>query len=138
MTGGHAPPQPVPHPGRQGLPVWAWALILGFGLLAVTAAAGISWLLSAGMDVFKDQARTALQEDAVVARHIGEIRVIETDLMRTGALPGAEDFAFRLEGSLGKGRVEARFISTFGSEILGKGTLYLDDGRTFPLPGDAD
>jgi len=126
------PPAP---PRRTGLPGWAWALIVVFSLLFATLAGGLVWIGSWGLDLFKEHAIESMQADPVIAEHIGEIQSAHIDLMKTGTLPGAEEFAFRVVGSRGAGIVQAEFTSTPGGERHGNGTLRMDDGTTHRLAG---
>lgn len=126
------PPSPA---RRTGLPGWAWALIVVFSLLFATIAGGLLWLGSWGLGLFKEHAIASMQADSVIAEHVGEIHSAHFDFMRSGTLPGAEEFAFRVAGTRGAGIVEAEFTSTADGERLGRGTLRMDDGTTYRLPG---
>ena len=127
------------HPGETpGLPAWGWCLI-GLGcLLAAAFAAVLAWGVSAGIGIFEEDALVAMQENAVITRYIGTVETAKVDYLRTGMLPSANGFALRVTGSRASGVVEAEFLTTFEGERLGRGTLRLDDGREFALPGRAD
>ncbi|MET3145518.1 UNVERIFIED_ORG: hypothetical protein ABIB63_001316 [Xanthomonas axonopodis] len=58
-------------------------------LLGMLALGALVWLMSIGWSLFADQARSALQADAVVQEHIGHIRDMRVDLYRTSLAPGA-------------------------------------------------
>lgn len=106
-----------------------------FGM--VVLAAGL-WLVGTGWSMFADQARTALQEDAVVQEHIGQIRSMRVDLLRTGMAAGGEEFVFDVEGDRGAGRVAATWVSAGADqEILSEGLLTLRDGTEYTLPAAA-
>ncbi|MBS7457026.1 hypothetical protein [Coralloluteibacterium stylophorae] len=95
----------------------------------------IDALYAEGMRMFQEQAQAALQADAAVAEHIGEIMVLEMDADATEAAPGEDTFVFDIAGSRGSGRVVADFITIDAdTEQLGPGTLRLDDGRAIRLP----
>lgn len=103
----------------------------------VVLAAGL-WLVGTGWSMFVDQARTALQDDAVVQEHIGQIRSMRVDLLRTGMAPGGEEFVFDVEGDRGAGRVKATWVSAGADqEILSEGLLTLRDGTEYTLPAAA-
>ncbi|MCC8617895.1 hypothetical protein [Xanthomonas vesicatoria] len=107
-----------------------------FGLLVMAASI---WLIGTGWSMFADQARTALQADAVVQEHIGQIRTMRVDLYRTGLAQGGEEFVFNVEGDRGAGRVQATWVSAGSDqEILSDGELILRDGRRFALPAADD
>ncbi|MCC8539049.1 hypothetical protein ACDH70_15390 [Xanthomonas axonopodis pv. poinsettiicola] len=103
-----------------------------FGVVVLAAA---MWLVNTGWSVFAEQARSALQDDAVVQEHIGQIRSMRVDLVRTGMAPGGEEFVFDVEGDRGAGRVQATWISAGADqEILSDGVLTLRDGTQYSLP----
>lgn len=96
---------------------------------------GVEELYAEGMRLFQEQAQAALQADAAVAEHIGEITALEMDALATEAAPGDDTFVFDIAGSRGSGRVVADFITVDAdTEQLGPGTLRLDDGRAIRLP----
>ncbi|KQQ84049.1 hypothetical protein ASF73_15880 [Xanthomonas sp. Leaf131] len=104
-----------------------------FGMLVIGA---LIWLIATGWSLFADQARTALQDDAVVQEHIGQIHAMRVDLYRTGLAPGGDDFVFNVEGDRGVGRVHATWVSAGAdSETLTDGTLTMRDGSEYALPG---
>ncbi|AVQ08477.1 TPA: hypothetical protein HH295_16385 [Xanthomonas vasicola pv. zeae] len=78
--------------------------VVRFGMLVLGA---LVWLISIGWSLFADQARSALQDDAVVQEHIGQIRDMRVDLYRTSLAPSGDEFVFDVEGDRGTGRVHA-------------------------------
>ncbi|USI98998.1 hypothetical protein MUG10_12845 [Xanthomonas prunicola] len=107
-----------------------------FGMLVLGA---LIWLMAIGWSLFADQARSALQADAVVQEHIGQIRDMRVDLYRTSLTPGSDEFVFDVEGDRGTGRVHATWISDGAErEILSTGVLTLRDGTEYTLPAEAD
>ena len=120
---------------KPGLPAWAWWLI-GFGsLCAACILALVAWAFSAGMDLFKEHALAAMQQNAVIDKHLGTLEDADIDYFRTGLLPSPNGFVLRVKGSRASGTVEAEFITTLDGERIGPGSLQLDDGREFRLPG---
>lgn len=85
------------------------------------------------------QARAAMQVDPVVAEHLGAIRTIALDDAASMDEPGPDVLVFDVEGSRGKGRVTARFITVSATqEALGPGVLVMADGSEHAIAGDAD
>ena len=123
------------HEAKRGLPAWAWWLIGLGSVLAAGIFALVAWALSAGMDLFKADALTAMRENAVIGAHLGTLEDADIDYFRTGLLPSPNGFVLRVKGSRASGTVEAEFITTLDGERLGPGSLQLDDGRQFKLPG---
>lgn len=122
------------HSGRKGLPVWGW-LLIGFGCLFGATILGLTiWGMSIGLGAFEDDALIVMNGNPVINRHIGEIETAKLDMLRSGMLPGINDFAFKLKGSRGSGKLEAEFITTIEGERLGKGELRMDNGRSYRLP----
>jgi hypothetical protein len=85
------------------------------------------------------QARAAMQVDPVVAAHLGAIRKVALDDAASMDEPGPDVLVFDVEGSRGKGRVTARFITVSATqEALGPGVLVMADGTEHAIEGDAD
>ncbi|KLD70612.1 hypothetical protein [Xanthomonas pisi] len=137
---GAAPAAPAAKKKLSGVAIGLIGVLACATLFGLVVLAASMWLISTGWSLFADQARTALQADAVVQEHIGQIRTMRVDLYRTGLAQGDEEFVFNVEGDRGAGRVQATWVSA-GSEqeILSDGELILRDGRHFTLPAaDAD
>lgn len=140
--------------GRQG-----W-LSVGFsaavaGALIALAGIGTAWAandadttssserggvrFSIDREEYDAQARAAMQGDPVVSRHLGAIRKVTLDDAASMDEPGPDVLVFDVEGSRGKGRVNARFITVSATqEALGPGTLVMADGTVHAIEGDAD
>ncbi|MCE4370294.1 hypothetical protein [Xanthomonas hortorum] len=138
-TSAAAPSAPAVRPVRKRLSGVAIGLIglaacaMLFGMLVLGA---LGWLIVTCWSLFADQARTALQDDAVVQERIGQIHTMRVDLYRTGLAPGGDDFVFNVEGDRGAGRVHATWVSAGAeSETLTNGTLNMRDGSEYALPG---
>jgi hypothetical protein len=85
------------------------------------------------------QARAAMQADPVMAAQLGAIRKVTLDEAASMDEPGPDVLVFDVEGSRGKGRVTARFITVSATrEALGPGTLVMADGTRHVIEGDAD
>ena len=85
------------------------------------------------------QARAAMQVNPVVAGQLGAIRRITLDDAASMEEPGPDVLVFDVEGSRGKGRVTARFITVSATqEALGPGVLVMADGTEHAIEGDAD
>lgn len=90
-----------------------------------------------GGDIFTRQAREAAQRYPLVRQHIGDIMRFDIDAAATGEAPGMDEFVFDMEGSKGRGRLLAEFITVDAdTERLGKGVLTLADGREIPFEGE--
>ncbi|WP_349656155.1 hypothetical protein [Xanthomonas sp. 10-10] len=119
----------------SGVAIGLIGILACASLFGVVVLAAAMWLVNTGWTVFTDQARSALQDDAVVQEHIGQIRSMRVDLVRTGMAPGGEEFVFAVEGDRGAGRVKATWISAGADqEILSDGVLTLRDGTEYTLP----
>ncbi|WOB25973.1 MULTISPECIES: hypothetical protein [Xanthomonas] len=134
-----ATPAPAAKKELSGVAIGLIGVLACATLFGVVVLAASLWLIGTGWSLFADQARTALQADAVVREHIGQIRTMRVDLYRTGLAQGGEEFVFNVEGDRGAGRVQATWVSA-GSEqeILTDGELILRDGRHFALPAADD
>lgn len=129
----YSPGDPDPQPA-QPRRVWPWVLggvlALVF-LLFVGLVASVIWI---GGDLFLTQAETAIREDPQVRAHLGTLNKVELDFLATGSAPGVEEFAFRVEGTLGSGLLVGEFITTDAEhEELRSGELRLDDGRRIAI-----
>ncbi len=108
-------------------------------LMAMLVFGALIWLMSTGWSLFADQARSALQADALVQEHIGQIRDMRVDLYRTSLAPGSDEFVFDVQGDRGTGRVHATWVSDGAErEILSTGVLTLRDGTEYTLPAETD
>nr|WP_298132282.1 hypothetical protein [uncultured Pseudoxanthomonas sp.] len=133
---------------------WGLAVVLACGVLA---GAGIAPAMAAGSDNTKSQgeergvrfsidreeydaqARAAMQVDPVVSAHLGAIRKVVLDDAASMEEPGPDVLVFDVEGSRGKGRVTARFLTVSATqEALGPGVLVMADGTEHEIEGDAD
>lgn len=134
--------------------VFAGALAMACGLVAAvgiapamaaddgnTKSAGGPGGIRFGIDreEYDAQARAAMQVDPVVSRHLGAIRKVALDEPASLEEPGPDVLVFDVEGSRGKGRVTARFITVSASrEALGPGVLAMADGSEHAIEGDAE
>lgn len=85
------------------------------------------------------QARAAMQVDPVIAAQIGAIRTVPLDEPASMEEAGPDVLVFDVEGSRGKGRVTARFITVSShAEALAPGVLVMADGTRHAIDGDAD
>ena len=133
---------------------WGLAVVLACGVLA---GAGIAPAMAGGSDNTKSQgeergvrfsidreeydaqARAAMQVDPVVSAHLGAIRKVALDDAASMDEPGPDVLVFDVEGSRGKGRVTARFLTVSATqEALGPGVLVMADGTEHAIEGDAD
>ena len=128
----------------------AWAAVAALGLAALPAIAatnaaeggneksgGTERGIRFGIDreEYDAQARAAMQVDPVVAAQLGAIRKVTLDEAASMDEPGPDVLVFDVEGSRGKGRVTARFITVSATqEALGPGMLVMADGtRATPM-----
>ena len=132
----------------------AWAAVAALGLAALPAIAatnaaeggneksgGTERGIRFGIDreEYDAQARAAMQVDPVVAAQLGAIRKVTLDEAASMDEPGPDVLVFDVEGSRGKGRVTARFITVSATqEALGPGMLVMADGTRHAIEGDAD
>ncbi|WP_311240247.1 MULTISPECIES: hypothetical protein [unclassified Xanthomonas] len=134
-----APPAPVARKKLSSVAIGLIGVLACATLFGIVVLAASVWLLGIGWSLFTDQARTALQADAVVQEHIGQIHTMRVDLYRTSLAQGSEEFVFNVEGDRGAGRVQATWVSADSEqEILTDGELILRDGRHFALPAADD
>ena len=132
---------------------WVWVLVAMCGLAASGNAAAHaagdgntksaegqgSVRFSIDREEYDAQARAAMQVDPVVAAHLGAIRKVALDDAASMDEPGPDVLVFDVEGSRGKGRVTARFITVSATqEVLGPGVLVMADGSRHEIEGDAD
>ncbi len=136
---------------RRGLLAWGLALTCGLMLSTGMAATvdnddgntksahvqgGVRF--SIDREEYDAQARAAMQVDPVVAAHLGAIRKVALDDAASMDEPGPDVLVFDVEGSRGKGRVTARFITVSATqEALGPGMLVMADGTRHEIEGDA-
>ena len=125
----------APAPAARGCLFWGLVIgALGMALFVALFAAA-AWF---GLGLFAEQARTAMQENAVIRQHIGRIARADLDFMASMAESDMDTFVFDLEGDRDKGRVIAEFVTVDAdTERLGDGRLRLADGREFDLAGPA-
>ncbi len=117
--------------GRQGVMKQSILIIVAIITLIVLALVGFGFW---GWGLFAGQAKEALNNNAVILQHIGEIDRIETDFEATGEAPGDEVFVFKVEGSKGSGVVTAEFITVDAdTERVESGTLQLASGEIYDL-----
>lgn len=116
-----------PQRRRSGAP-WIVGGLVALVVLAMFAAVGgLFWY---GLGEFNTQAGSAIRADPAVAGAVGPIKAIHFDFIGTGEAPGADDFAYRVEGERASGLLVGRFVTiSADSEELRSGTLTLDDGR---------
>ena len=133
---------------------WGLAVVLACGVLT---GAAIAPAMAAGSDNTKSQgeergvrfsidreeydaqARAAMQVDPVVSAHLGAIRKVVLDDAASMEEPGPDVLVFDVEGSRGKGRVTARFLTVSATqEALGPGVLVMADGTEHEIEGDAE
>ncbi len=127
-----------------------WLIVGAFAMTAAHAAAAgadgakatdTQGRITFGIDreEYDAQARAAMQVDPIVAKHLGAIRKVALDEAASMDEPGPDVLVFDVEGSRGKGRVTARFITVSPTEeVLGPGTLVMADGATHAIDGNAD
>lgn len=138
--------------GKQGRWIvgMAWLIV---GTLAMAAAHAVpggadeakasdaQGRITFGIDreEYDAQARAAMQVDPVVAKHLGAIRSVALDEAASMDEPGPDVLVFDVEGSRGKGRVTARFITVSPTEeVLGPGSLVMADGTEHAIEGNAE
>lgn len=138
--------------GRQGRWIvgMAWLIVGTLAMTAAHAAAGAAdeakasdaqGRITFGIDreEYDAQARAAMQVDPVVTKHLGAIRSVALDEAASMDEPGPDVLVFDVEGSRGKGRVTARFITVSPTEeVLGPGTLVMADGTEHAIEGNAE
>ena len=138
--------------GRQGRWIvgMAWLIVGTLATAAAHAAPGgadeakasdAQGRITFGIDreEYDAQARAAMQVDPVVTKHLGAIRSVALDEAASMDEPGPDVLVFDVEGSRGKGRVTARFITVSPTEeVLGPGTLVMTDGTEHVIEGNAE
>ncbi len=118
--------------GRRSAMPWIIGGVIAFVMLLLIAGAGsVLWF---GMDVFHDQAKTAIRADPGVVEAVGSISDIRFDFAATGTAVGQEEFAYRVEGERASGLLVGRFVTVDAdTEDLREGSLRLDDGRVIRI-----
>ena len=140
--------------GNERRAVFAWMMAATCGLASAvgmatpamaedgntkSSAAPGGVRFSIDREEYDAQARAAMQGDPVVAAHIGAIRTVALDDAASMDEPGPDVLVFDVEGSRGKGRVTARFITVSPTqEALGPGELVMADGTRHDIEGDAE
>lgn len=140
--------------GNKRRTLFSWGLVMACSLMMSTgmAAAGVAddgntkstpaqegVRFSIDREEYDAQARAAMQVDPVVAAQLGAIRKVALDDAASMDEPGPDVLVFDVEGSRGKGRVTARFITISATqEALGPGMLVMADGTRHEIEGDAD
>ena len=102
--------------------------------VALLLLLGIGGFVRWGWNLFKAQARDALNRNAVIQHHIGAIDRMELDTAGTAHAEGDDVFVFRLEGPKGSGVVTAEFVTLDAdTEVIASGTLELPGDETYDL-----
>ena len=111
-------------------------LIVGVGCAGVillgclAAGALVVW----GSQVFTSRAREALDENPVIAQHIGEIDQIAIDYLATWSDKEIDCYVLEVKGSKGAGVVTAVFVTIDAdTEQITSGTLRLSSGQLYDL-----
>ncbi len=108
--------------------IWVAVLAVPIAIAALGGAVWWGWVL------FLDQAREALQANAVVQEHVGSIASMELDFVATGEVSGEDVFVFDLVGTKGSGRATGRFVTVDAdTEELVSGSLELPSGEVYDL-----
>ncbi len=88
-------------------------------------------------NIFVMQAREAAQRYPLIQQYIGDITRFDLDMDASAAAPGSDEFVFNLEGSKGKGRLQADFVTVDAdTERLGEGTLTMANGQRHSFDGE--
>ncbi|PPU76052.1 hypothetical protein ACCQ13_18395 [Xanthomonas sp. NCPPB 1638] len=133
-----APRAPAAEQKRSGVAIGLIGILACASVFGVVVLAAALWLVNMGWSLLADQARSAMQDDALVQEHIGQIRSMRLDLLRTGMTSSGEEFVFDVEGDRGAGRVKATWVTAGADrEILSDGVLTLRDGTEYTLPAAA-
>jgi len=105
--------------------------IAGFGLLVMVGCCGFFYW---GWTLLKDQVQDALNRNAVIQQHVGEVERVELDFGATSEAGEEGVFVYRVYGAKGSGTVTAEFVAVDGeTQEIRSGTLELDSGETFDL-----
>ena len=87
-----------------------------------------------GLRAFCNQVRTDIEDNPVILDRIGTIQSFELDLEASEALPGENDFVFKISGSKGSGVMTATCITIDEfTEDVTAGTLKLSTGETVDM-----
>ena len=140
---GPAPfPEPPPIPQRRPpaparkprIPLWV-AILFGVTCAFVLLIGAATYLFyNLGWKAFSEQAVTAMNEQSIIQRCIGNIESSSLDFGRTNSDPRENSFAFRVKGSAGSGLVTAVFTTIDAdNERIDEGELKMDNGRMFTL-----
>ncbi len=110
-------------------------IILGIGLgMVLTVAIAVVGLGVYGWGLFNEQVIAAMNENAVIVEHLGEVREAELDAIATANVPGEDFFVYKAIGTKGTGIVSGEFVTVDADhEEIASGTLELPDGRKFDL-----
>lgn len=119
---------------RRRWPFIILGIGLGMVLMAVIAVVGLGVY---GWGLFNEQVIAAMNQNAVIVEHLGQVRDAELDLAATSDVPGEDFFVYKAVGTKGTGIVTGEFVTVDADhEEIASGTLELPDGRKFDLvPG---
>jgi|GEM_PF-1285428 hypothetical protein len=130
-------PRFQPQPPKKSL-WWLWLLLGGGGAFACLLCCGLFGLVYVGFNVIESELTPQLQRDPVVQEHLGEVKSVEFDFMKSvseSEKSGDSDtLVFHVEGSKGSGDVIGRTVTgEDGAERLEGGILRLPSGEEFQL-----
>lgn len=136
------PPYPGPQPYRRTppprrgsrLPYFVVGAFAGvFALGGVLLVGGLAALFVFGGSVIEEQVAADLEDNAVLAEHVGGGRTFDIQWVQSGMHPDNDTFIFRVTGSKGTGVITAKCITVSADkEDVTEGTLNVG-GRTYDL-----
>lgn len=135
MSGGaFAEPSFGGPPKSSGTPAWVWllfAFLSGGALLLLVACGGFLYF---GMSIHSEQLRKSLNENSVVQEHLGNVREVSFDLVKSSSTDNDDTLVYRVKGNKANGHITGVTTENgVGKFEFISGELELDSGAKFDL-----
>jgi len=124
----------VKNQNRRGNAILVLTIVGIILLVGLMCCGGMAAFLTFGWGIFTEQAKDAMNENAVIQEHIGRVTSIESNFLASADEDNENVFVFEVEGSKGTGTVTAEFITVDDdTEEIRSGTLELPSGDVYEL-----
>lgn len=121
-------------PKSSGTPVWVWLLFafLGGGTMLLLIVCGGAVYF--GLSIESEQLKQSLRENPVVQEHLGTVKEVSLDMVKTAAEEDDETFVYRVKGSKASGHITGVTVENDDGKFeFISGELELDSGAKFDL-----